>query len=120
MGNWASGRSGGRPVKEDGLTIDLAWLLRSNWMMEGIRHSGLPLTWDGGTSADITYDYDLTDPEEARYLGPAPFHARRSCILGTRADHRTVAPTGTYLARRPACKAWVGTWRFELLSLSEP
>lgn len=67
MGGWNSGRSGGRPVKEDGLTIDLALLLRKGWMRDGCEGRAHRLTWSWGhdSSSSISYDYDLTDPDNA-------------------------------------------------------
>ena len=67
MGGWNSGRSGGRPIKEDGLTIDLALLLRKGWMRDGVKSWGHRLTWSRGrdSSSSISYDYDLTDPDNA-------------------------------------------------------
>ncbi len=67
MGSWNSGRTGGRPVKEDGLTIDLAMLLRKGWMKEGCRSWAHRLTWTRGHnwSSSISYDYDLIDPDHA-------------------------------------------------------
>jgi hypothetical protein len=67
MGGWGSGRRSGRPVKEDGLTIDLALMLRKGWMTDGVSRTGGRLTWSGssGWSASISYSYDLTDPDAA-------------------------------------------------------
>jgi hypothetical protein len=67
MGGWNSGRSGGRLVKEGGLTIDLALLLRKGWMQDGCQSWGHQLTWSRGhdSSSSINYDYDLTDPDHA-------------------------------------------------------
>ena len=66
MGGWNSGRSGGRPVKEDGLTIDFALMLRKGWIKDGARGSGV-LSWSlgGQSSCSISHQYDLTDPENA-------------------------------------------------------
>jgi hypothetical protein len=66
MGGWGSGRKCGKPVKEDGLTIDLALMLRKGWMTVGRCSSGR-LTWSSssGWSATIGYSYDLTHPESA-------------------------------------------------------
>ncbi len=67
VGSWASGRSGGRPVTEEALTIDLGWLLRSSWMSDGMRCSRRHLTLHSnrGWSASVSYDYDMTDPDVA-------------------------------------------------------
>lgn len=64
MGGWGSGRRSERPVKEDGLTIDLALMLRSGWMAEGRSGTGR-LTWSNasGWSASISYSYNLIDAE---------------------------------------------------------
>jgi hypothetical protein len=66
MGGWGSGRRGGKPVKEDGLTIDLTLMLRKGWMTEG-RSSHGSLSWSDATgwSATIGYTYDLSNPETA-------------------------------------------------------
>ena len=34
MGGWGSGRSSGRPLKEDGTTIDLALMVRKGWVVD--------------------------------------------------------------------------------------
>jgi hypothetical protein len=64
MGGWGSGRRTGRPVKEDGLTIDLGLMLRKGWISDGRSGSGT-LTWSNnhGWSASIGYSCTLTDPE---------------------------------------------------------
>lgn len=64
MGGWGSGRRGGRPLKEDGTTIDLPLMFRKGWIREGRCGSGT-LTWSDNTgwSASIGYSYDLIDPE---------------------------------------------------------
>ena len=66
MGGWGSGRSGGRPVKEDGTTLDLALMMRKGWVTDGRCGRG-QLTWSDGTgwSASIGYSYDLIDPADA-------------------------------------------------------
>jgi hypothetical protein len=66
MGGWGSGRQGGKPLKEDGVTIDLGLMLRKGWISEGRCGTG-QLTWSNasGWSAKIGYSYDLIDPESA-------------------------------------------------------
>lgn len=66
MGGWNSGRRGGRPLKEDGTTIDLALLLRKGWVTDGKWGTGR-LTWSDSTgwSASISYQYNMLDPENA-------------------------------------------------------
>ena len=66
MGGFGSGRYGGRPVKEDGLTIDLALMLRKGWISEGSKNAGT-LSWSRNDEpyASISYTCSLTDPEDA-------------------------------------------------------
>ena len=67
MGGWNSGRSGGRPTVENGKTIDLALLLRKGWMRDGHQGFRHQLIWSsrGEPNGNISYDYDMTDPEAA-------------------------------------------------------
>lgn len=66
MGGWGSGRHSGHPAVEDGLTIDLALMLRRGWVNDGSIGSGtLRWTRNGEPSASITHRYDMTDPENA-------------------------------------------------------
>ena len=44
MGGYGSGRSGGRPTVESGLTLDLRRLFKTGWLRPGARTSGL-LSW---------------------------------------------------------------------------
>ena len=62
MGGWGSGRHGGRPTVEDGLTIDLGLMLRSGWAKAGMAGTGT-LSWSsrGKPIATISHRYDLTD-----------------------------------------------------------
>jgi hypothetical protein len=66
MGGFGSGRGYGKPVKEDGLAINLALCLRRGWVRNGWSGSGR-LTWtgSGGWSASINHTYNLLDPENA-------------------------------------------------------
>jgi hypothetical protein len=67
MGGWGSGRSGGKPLKEHALVIDLALLFRKGWLREGCTGFRHRLTWerDGQPHASISYDFDLRDPDNA-------------------------------------------------------
>lgn len=64
MGGYGSGRSYGRPVAEDCLRIDLAWLIRKGFAVPGHWRSG-QLRWssNGQPSGDINYSCDMRDPE---------------------------------------------------------
>lgn len=66
MGGWGSGRSGGRPTVEDGLTVNLPLMFQRGWLRDGMS-SGGSLTWsrNGDPFATIGFSYDLTDPESA-------------------------------------------------------
>ncbi|MEP7317048.1 MAG: hypothetical protein ABI667_10160 [Sphingomicrobium sp.] len=66
MGGWNSGRRSGFPVVEDGLTIDLAKMLRCAWISDTISGSG-NLYWsrNGDQFAAIGYAYDMRDPRKA-------------------------------------------------------
>ncbi len=67
MGGWGSGRHGGRPTVEDGLTIDLGLMLRRGWVKDGATGAGT-LSWSsrGERVASIGHRYDFTDPDQAR------------------------------------------------------
>ena len=66
MGGWGSGRHSGRPTVEDGLTIDVARMVREGWIGEGRANPG-ELHWSrrGERFATIGYRADLIDPEAA-------------------------------------------------------
>jgi hypothetical protein len=66
MGGWGSGRHGGRPAVEDGLTVDIGLMLRRGWAKDGALGSG-SLSWsrNGEPFATIGHRYDLTDPDNA-------------------------------------------------------
>lgn len=67
MGGWGSGRTSSRAVKEESKVIDLAMMLRKGWIAEGCKSSGRSLSWSRGAqlAGSISYDYDLTDPDNA-------------------------------------------------------
>lgn len=66
MGGHGSGRQNGRPIKEEGLTIDLALLLRNGWIKDGQRGSGtLHWTVNGEQRSSICHSYDLIFPDHA-------------------------------------------------------
>jgi hypothetical protein len=69
MGGWGSGRHGGRPTVEDGLTIDLGLMLRRGWVRAGGSGTGT-LSWssNGEMFATIGHRYDLTDPDNAHLI----------------------------------------------------
>ena len=66
MGGWGSGRSGGRPVKEEAKTVDLAMMMRKGWIGEG-RSSWGTLNWSVGDrpAGSISYRCDMRDPDNA-------------------------------------------------------
>lgn len=66
MGGWGSGRQGGTPTVEAGLTIDLALLLRRGWIKDRHASAG-QLTWksDGEQIATISHNYCLLYPDDA-------------------------------------------------------
>jgi hypothetical protein len=66
MGGWGSGRQGGLPTVEDGLTIDLPLMLRQRWVRDGAWGSGnLHWSCNGTRTASIGHRYDLSDPTAA-------------------------------------------------------
>jgi hypothetical protein len=66
MGGWGSGRHGGRPTIEDGLTVDLGLMLRRGWARDGAAGTGT-LSWssNGAPVAKIQHHFEMTDPENA-------------------------------------------------------
>lgn len=67
MGGWGSGRSGGRPIAEHCLRIDLTWMLRKGLAREGQDIRGT-LRWQcgGSPSGSISYRADLSQSDSAR------------------------------------------------------
>ncbi len=64
MGGWGSGRTGGRPVADEALKIDWAWMMRTRRAVPGQRISGgLYWTRGGEPCSNISYVCDMTDPE---------------------------------------------------------
>ena len=68
MGGYGSGRIGGRPTVESGLTIDLCRLIRQGDIQPGAHVSGI-LTWrrsrTGETVARIGYEASMLDPVQS-------------------------------------------------------
>ncbi len=66
MGGWGSGRHGGRPTVEDGLTVDIGLMLRRGWIRDGASGAGT-LSWsrNGAMTASIKHRFDLTQPDVA-------------------------------------------------------
>ncbi|MEN3976446.1 hypothetical protein [Emcibacter sp. SYSU 3D8] len=64
MGGWNSGRRGGRPTVESGLTISLPWLIRRGGMVSGGGGSGT-VTWstNGQQTSSIGYSYGMWEPD---------------------------------------------------------
>ena len=69
MGGYGSGRSGGRPIVEDSLTLDLRRLFEAGWLRPGTRTSGL-LRWTvvdtGEETASVGFKSEVK--EESGYL----------------------------------------------------
>ena len=67
MGGYGSGRSGGRPIAEHCLRIDLAWMLRNGYARDGEFRSGtLHWTCRGAPSGSISYSADFSQPGSER------------------------------------------------------
>lgn len=66
MGGYGSGRTGGRPTVEDGLTVNLPLMLRKGWIRDGSASAG-NLNWsrNGQSFSNIGYSYSLVDPDDA-------------------------------------------------------
>ncbi len=69
MGGYGSGRRSGQPTVEDGLTIDLAQMLRRGWIKDGAAGAG-SLSWSSNDEpiATIGHRYDLTDSGNAHLI----------------------------------------------------
>ena len=66
MGGWNSGRSGGRPVADTALKVDLAWMLRNHKAAPGSYTWGsLAWTCRGEPSGNISYKCDMRDPNDS-------------------------------------------------------
>lgn len=61
MGGWGSGRSGGRPIAEHCLRVDLPWMIRTGRIAPG-QHMLGTLHWTRGSepSGSVRYDADLS------------------------------------------------------------
>ena len=69
MGGYGSGRQGGRPLAEDALCIDIAWMLREGLAKQGTLKSGtLRWTYGGQPSGNVSYSCDMRDPENAALI----------------------------------------------------
>ena len=67
MGGWGSGRSGGRPIAEEALFVDIAFMVRTRRAVPGSWISGtLSWTCNGEPSGWINYRCDMTDLENAK------------------------------------------------------
>ena len=68
MGGYGSGRTGGRPTVEDGLTLDLGRLLRHRHVIPG-RHVSGSLIWTNTRTGEhvgsIGYEAHLSDPRDS-------------------------------------------------------
>lgn len=66
MGGYNSGRRGGRPTIEDGLTISLPMMMARGWVRVGEAGSGTQ-RWSrrGETIAEIGHSFDMRDPDDA-------------------------------------------------------
>lgn len=66
MGGFGSGRHSGWPTVEQGLTLDLARLIRKGWVRDGSMGNGsLNWTSNGDPRATIGYSFNLIDPDSA-------------------------------------------------------
>ncbi len=69
MGGYGSGRQYGKPIAENCLRIDLAWMIRKGLAVPGGWRSGqLRWTSNGEPSGDISYSCDMTDPEQGELV----------------------------------------------------
>lgn len=66
MGGYNSGRRGGRPTVEDGLTVGLPRMMARDWIRDGQAGHGVQ-HWsrNGERIASISYSFDMTKPESA-------------------------------------------------------
>jgi hypothetical protein len=66
MGGYGSGRRASHMTVEEGLTVNLGLLMRRGWIKDGSTGSG-SLSWSnsGEPVAQIHYNYNVTDPNEA-------------------------------------------------------
>jgi hypothetical protein len=64
MGGFGSGRSGGRPLADTSLRVEIGWMLRTGRAEEGaIVHGSLLWHRGGQPSGSIGYKADLSDPD---------------------------------------------------------
>lgn len=94
MGGFGSGRQYGRPIAEEALRIDLAWMLRRGLARPGHSITGkLSWTCRGQPSGNINYTCDMRDPEcgllelrfthTSRRTGQAKDHVQRVTLRYT-------------------------------------
>lgn len=66
MGGYGSGRQHGKPLAEEALRIDIAWMLRKGMAMPGRSITGkLSWTCRGEPSGNVSYTCDMRDPDHA-------------------------------------------------------
>jgi hypothetical protein len=69
MGGYGSGRNGGRPTADMSLRVDLAWMIRTGKAKPGsLIWGSLSWTCGGEPSGSISYETDMTDPDNARLI----------------------------------------------------
>lgn len=67
MGGWGSGQSGGKPLANEALVIDIAWMVRTGRAVPcRLVHGRLEWICRGEPSGSISYDCDMRDLENAR------------------------------------------------------
>lgn len=95
MGGFGSGRQDGKPIAEEALRIDLAWMMRRGLATPGKNIAGtLRWTCGGQPSGNINYTCDMTDPDrgllELRFThtnhrtGQAKDHVQHAVLSSTR------------------------------------
>lgn len=69
MGGWGSGRSGGRPVAEHCLRVELPWMLKTGRIVPGA-HVNWSLHWNRGgePSGNIDYEAIMDEPGDERLI----------------------------------------------------
>jgi hypothetical protein len=67
MGGYGSGRTGGRPTVESGLSLNIDRLIRRRWLVPGTRSQGT-ISWTNNWTehaGSVRYEANLIDPNDA-------------------------------------------------------
>jgi len=85
MGGYGSGQRYGRPTADESRRLDIAWMFRRGYLVDG-RHMSGSLSWSRGDmpAGSIGYSCNLSDPDDATLVLNYPFTDDRT---GQKSDY---------------------------------